>query len=192
MAHDVVISVLTPDRVGLIAGVTHAVYAAGGNIRAISQTVLQGYFTIILTATLPDDCVAERLQQAIEATGRAGELSVLVRRRLPADAAPAAQPAGDRFVLTISGPDQPGILARITAYLASRGINIEDLAAHTDNARFLVMGELTVPASEDVRQLHIDLNALLPADDRLVTLQHVNVFAATTEVAFRHAKRSTP
>jgi len=192
MAHDVVISVLTPDRVGLIAGVTHAVYTAGGNIRAISQTVLQGYFTIILTATLPDDCAPDHLQHAIEATGRAGELSVLVRRRTHTDAAPPAHPAGDRFVLTISGPDQPGILARITAYLASQGINIEDLAAHTDNARFLVMGELTVPASEDVRQLQIDLNALLPAADRLVTLQHVNVFTATTEVAFRHAKRSTP
>lgn len=192
MAQEFVISVLTPDRVGLIAGVTHAVYAAGGNIRAISQTVLQGYFTIILTATLPDECAPAQLQRAIEATGRAGELSVLVRPRANAGSPPAALPAGDRFVLTISGPDQPGILARISAYLASRGINIEDLAAHTDNARFLVMGEVVLPASEDVRQVYIDLSALLPADDRLVTLQHVNVFAATNEIAFRHTKRSTP
>lgn len=86
MARDVVISVLTPDREGLIAGVTQAIYSAGGNIRAMSQTVLQGYFTIIVIATLPDACTPAQLQEAIEATGRAGELlfwSALVPRPFP-------------------------------------------------------------------------------------------------------------
>lgn len=188
MAQDVVISVLTPDRVGLIAGVTQAIYNAGGNIRAMSQTVLQGYFTIIVIATLPDACTPGQLQQAIEATGRAGELSVLVRPRTAPVPAPTSLPSGDRFVFTMTGPDQPGILARITAYLASRGINIEDLAAHTEGGRFLVMGEVTMPHAQDVRQVHIDLQALLPSGDSSVTLQHINVFVATTEIAFRHSR----
>lgn len=87
----------------------------------------------------------------------------------------------------MTGRDQPGILARITAYLASRGINIEDLAAHTEGGRFLVMGEVTMPHAQDVRQVHIDLQALLPTGDSSVTLQHINVFIATTEIAFRHS-----
>jgi glycine cleavage system transcriptional repressor len=192
MANEMVISVLTPDRVGLIAGVTRAIFAAQGNISAISETVLQGYFTIIATATLPDACTPEQLQRAIEATGRAGELAVLVRLRQPAGGAHAVASSGDTFIMTVSGADQPGFLARISAFLASRGINIADLTAHTEHERFLVMAELVLPPGEDVRQVQIDLEALLPAADRLVTLQHVNVFAATNEVAFRHVKRSTP
>ncbi|MCX7846607.1 MAG: ACT domain-containing protein [bacterium] len=192
MSQEVVISVLTPDRVGLIAGVTQAIYAAGGNICAISQTVLQGYFTIILIAAVPDECTPEQLQKAVEASGRAGELSVLVRPRRRGALPMGPMPSGDRFVLTMSGRDQPGLLARIAAYLASRGINIEDLAAHTDGGRFLLMGELTLPAREDVRQVYIDLEALVPTPDAVVTLQHINVFVATTEIGFRHRSVLSP
>ncbi len=192
MAQEFVISVLTPDRVGLIAGMTQAVCEAGGNIVALSETVLQGYFSVIATAALPDACTPEHLQRAIEATGRAGELAVLVRRRQAPAAARATAPGSDTFIMTVSGADQPGFLARISAYLASRGINIEDLSAHTDHDRFLVMGELVLPAREDVRQVQIDLEALLPPGERVVALHHANVFAATNEIAFRHTKRSTP
>ncbi len=48
----IIISVLGRDRVGIIAAVSGVLSAAGVNILDISQTILQGYFAMILVADM--------------------------------------------------------------------------------------------------------------------------------------------
>ena len=187
MAHTFVISVLTKDRVGIIAGVTKALYDLGGNIAAISQTVLDGYFTIIITAAFPAGLTAEQIRAGVTKSGGSGELSVSVQQRDPAPPAAPGGRSGDRFILTITGEDRPGILHRISSYLSSRGINIEDLYAYTEGERFVLIGELMIPTEQDVRQLQIDLSELWRETTVTVRLQHQNIFLATNEIDFRHA-----
>ena len=74
-----VISVLVSDRVGVLRDITSAVTGMGANIDGISQTVVEGYFTVILTATFDRPKPPEEVREAILENFRKDEASVVVR-----------------------------------------------------------------------------------------------------------------
>ena len=51
MSKPYMISVMSHDRVGIIADVTGAIKSLHGNLEDLSQTVMKGYFTMLLLAT---------------------------------------------------------------------------------------------------------------------------------------------
>lgn len=74
----VIVSVLGLDRVGIIAGLTKVLAEAGANILDISQTILDGFFTMILVADLASAAVElAELQERLSARG--AELGVQVQ-----------------------------------------------------------------------------------------------------------------
>jgi len=184
MPKDFVLTVMSLDRVGIVAGVAEAVTGLGGNIDAISQTVMQGYFTIIVTVRFDGDLDPAALRDAVRASGAPGELEVSVKERAVLEA-PGVVPDADRFILSITGPDQRGIIHRICAYLVSRGINIEDLYAYAQDSKFLLIAQLQVPPGLEVERLQMDVASLWPGEQMRVSLQHENIFLATNQVDFR-------
>jgi glycine cleavage system transcriptional repressor len=187
MPKDYVISVMSLDRVGIVAGLTEAVLELGGNIDAISQTVLKGYFTIIVTAHFDAAVEAGALAEAVRARGARGELEVSVQERLLPAPPPVVQ-RGQRFILTVAGPDRKGVIHRISSYLASRNINVEDLYAYRDGPRFVLLAQVQVPPDQEIERLQVDVASLWPAGDMQVTLQHENIFLATNNIDFRNAE----
>ena len=76
-----VVTVVGKDRVGIIAGVCAALASHNVNVLDISQTVMQGYFTMMMVTdvsgcTLP---MAE-LCKAMDAKGQEMGLSIRVQR----------------------------------------------------------------------------------------------------------------
>ncbi len=69
MPSHVVISLMSRDRVGIIAAVAKSIFALGGTIGAISQTVMDEYFTILLTADFAGDPSLDAVRQGLEAAG---------------------------------------------------------------------------------------------------------------------------
>jgi predicted amino acid-binding ACT domain protein len=185
MPQDYVLSVMARDRVGIVAALTAAIAELDGNIDAMSQTVLRGYFTIIVTVRFSSDVSAGTLAQAVCAKGGPGELAVSVKAREAAGPA-AARHGSERFVLTITGEDRKGIMHRVTSFLASRDVNIEDLYAYVEGEGFRFIGQLEVPGGVDVERLQMELSGLWPPGEMQVSLQHENVFLATNHVDFRH------
>src|ERR1039458_5355346 len=120
-----VISVLVSDRVGVLRDITSAVTDLGANIDGISQTVVAGYFTVILTASFDQPHSPDEIRVAIEEHFDVREASVVVRLYARRDAAPPTVD-GEGYVVTITGKDRPGILKATTGFLAAKGINIED------------------------------------------------------------------
>jgi len=185
MARDFVVSVMARDRVGIVAGLTEAVVELGGNIGALSQTVLEGHFTIIVTVRLEDETDMNVLIDAIRAKGAAGELQVTATEKRPGAMRPIVAGA-ERFVLILTGPDQKGIIRSISSFLAGRDINIEDLYAYTEGERFMLTAELGVPPTQELERLLVDLEGLWPETDMRLSIQHENIFLATNHVDFRH------
>ena len=176
-----VISVLVTDRVGILRGITAAIADLRGNIDAISQTVVEGYFTVILTATFPEIADPAVVRDAIARRFGRDEVSVIVRPFEPAAAPRRAGPA-DRYVLTLWGREQPGILKAVTAYLAEKGINIEDLYFKITGERVVHIGELSIPRRLDLKQVQDELQRALAPMGLTACLQHENIFRATNEV----------
>lgn len=174
-----VISVLVADRVGILKEITTALAAMGADITGISQTVVQGYFTVILVARFEAEQRLDAIRSAISNRFPDSEASVLVREFDPSARKPVA---GERYVLTMSGREQPGILKTVTSFLAEKGINVEDLYFRIDGERVTHVGEVTVPKPLDIKQLQDELRALLEPMGLGGSLQHENIFRVTHEV----------
>lgn len=177
-----VVTVMSLDRPGIIAGISEAIFKLGGNIEEISQTVVRGYFTVILYVSFPSDAPSpEEIKRAVASSGRPGELEVAVRedRGEPRYHPPEKH---DRFVLTLFGRDQPGIIRRISTYLARNGINITDLYGKAEEGGFTMVLELTVPSQLDPRLLKEELEELGRSIGLSAHLQHENLFKATHDL----------
>ncbi|MCD7756297.1 MAG: ACT domain-containing protein [Firmicutes bacterium] len=76
-----IVTVVGKDRVGIIAGVCSALAAYRVNVLDISQTVMQGYFTMMM-AVDTSECTLPlgELCSAMEETGMEMGLSIRVQR----------------------------------------------------------------------------------------------------------------
>jgi predicted amino acid-binding ACT domain protein len=117
----------------------------------------------------------------VVASGTPGELEVAVRVRdtRPSDA--SSSPEAQRFVLTVTGPDQRGIIHRISSYLASRGISISDFYARVEEGQFVMIIEIDIAPQTDVRTIQDDLAAMGEEMGLSAYLQHENIFIATND-----------
>jgi predicted amino acid-binding ACT domain protein len=177
--HAYVLDVMSNDHPGIVAAVTTAVESLGGNIDSCSQTVLGGYFTLIMIVSVPEPIEPERLAERV----RQGEsqFQVIARRALPSpDHLP--REISDKFVITAFGKDQPGIVRRFSQYLAGKDINIVDLYGDRKGDEFVLIGQLEVPVRWDIRMLQTDLEQMGEEMGFTVQLQHENVFVATNQL----------
>jgi len=175
-----VLNVMSDDHPGIVAAVTEAVESLGGNIDACSQTVLGGYFTLIMIVSFPEPIESEKLTAKVRAApANGGDYQVMVRRTVPV--APVRE-ISDRFVITAFGKDQPGIVRRFSQYLAGKDINIVDLYGDLRGDEFVLIGQLEVPAHWDIRMLQADLEQMGSELGFTVKLQHENVFVATNQL----------
>ena len=170
------------------AAVTGAVESLGGNIDACSQTVLGGFFTLIMIVSLPEPIEADLLVKRVhQSEAGAAEFQVMARpRRLPQRTAP--QTGVDRFVITAFGKDQPGIVRRFSQYLAGKDINIVDLYGDRTGEDFVLLGQLEIPSRWDLRLLQADLEEMGRELGFTVKLQHENIFVATNQLRLTNPK----
>lgn len=182
-----VLDVMSDDHPGIVAAVTTAVESLGGNIDACSQTVLGGYFTLIMIVSTPNPVDPAVLAEQVREAGTSNSpFQVLAR---PANAPPKltpSEPCG-RFVITAFGKDQPGIVRRFSQYLAGRDINIVDLYGDRTGDEFVLIGQLEVPTRWDIGMLQTDLEQMGEELGFTVKLQHENVFVATNQLRVSYA-----
>ncbi len=76
-----VITVLGTDRVGIIAGVSATLAEANVNILDITQTIMQGIFTMIMVVDTGISNISfEELDQRLKAKGDALSLQIRIQR----------------------------------------------------------------------------------------------------------------
>lgn len=150
------ITVIGADRPGIVADVTAALAALGGNVEDSSMTLLRGHFamTLILEVT---STVAE-VTDALAPVTADGSLAARVEQvndTPPGDHEVAAEP----YLMTVHGSDRPGIVAATTRVLADAGGNITDLATRLSASGLYVLTvEVGLPGGCDgaglQRRLH--------------------------------------
>ena len=183
-SHGFVLTVMSDDHPGIVAAVSNAVESLGGNIDSCSQTVLGGYFTLIMIVSVPEPIEPERLAQRVRGASSMGAgYEVLVR---PAQGLQDFVPEpSERFVISAFGEDQPGIVRRFCQYLAGKDVNIVDLYGDRNGTQFVLIGQVEVPARWDIRMMQADLEQIGEELGFTVKLQHENVFVATNQLRLK-------
>lgn len=180
--HSYVLDVMSDDHPGIVAAVSNAVEGLGGNIDSCSQTVLGGYFTLIMIVSVPEPIDSAQLAERVRQAASVGsEFQVMARAAIPA-VSHGAKDETDRFVITAFGTDQPGIVRRFSQYLAGKDINIVDLYGDRSGNDFVLIGQVQVPKRWDIRLLQADLEQMGQELSFTVKLQHENIFVATNQL----------
>ena len=76
-----IVTVVGKDRVGIIAGVCTALAGFNVNVLDISQTVMQGYFTMMMVVDLSlCDAAFDELSRSMKDYGESRALSIRIQR----------------------------------------------------------------------------------------------------------------
>jgi glycine cleavage system transcriptional repressor len=188
--HVYVLNVMSDDHPGIVAAVTGAVESLGGNLDACSQTVLGGYFTLIMIVSVPQAIDASHLVDRVRSAESTGSKFQVLARAVKTKKHASPVEATDRFVITAFGHDQPGIVRRFSAYLAGKDINIVDLYGDRTGEDFVLIGQVEVPMHWDIRMLQTDLEQMGSELGFAVKLQHENIFVATNQLRLPQAPHS--
>ncbi|MDO5567008.1 MAG: ACT domain-containing protein [Planctomycetia bacterium] len=182
MQHGYVLNVMSLDRPGIVAGVSAAISELDGNIKSCSQTVLNGYFTLIMTFSLPKKWKITELEETILKTEGLKDCQAMIRT-MESDASRQADQAQNIFVITAFGKDRKSIVARFSEFFAEKDINIIDLYGDlTPEGEFVLISQIEVDPSHDIRNLQLDLEEMGHELGFTVKLQHNNIFVATNRI----------
>jgi glycine cleavage system transcriptional repressor len=177
--HTYIVTVTAADRVGIVFSVAGTVRDQGGNILELSQTVMRGYFTIILAVEFAQPKDTRKLAAAITERGKRFDLTVAVIEQKASPETPV--PDGERFILTVLGVDNPGNIHGIAGCLAAHGVNIVDLHARADGARFSLVMEVFIPPDLAPATVRAELERFGRDLGLEAFVQHENIFLATSE-----------
>src|SRR5271169_1525240 len=147
-----VMTIISPDRTGLVEAVARAVAGHGGNWLESRMCRLGGEFAGILRVEIP----AAKKTALLAALDKlqANGLQIVVR-----DDAPVSAVAGRQTKLEIVGADRPGIVREIASALARAGVNVEEFSSEVASAP--MSGETLCKAGARLRlPAHCDLAAL--------------------------------
>lgn len=76
----IIISVIGHDRVGIIAGIATSLAEAGINILDINQTILQGFFTMVMVADMTNSSIdIAQLREILNHKGQELQLQITVQ-----------------------------------------------------------------------------------------------------------------
>ena len=170
-----VMTIIGPDRTGLVESVARVVADHGGNWLESRMCRLGGEFAGILRIELP----VEKRQTLLGAlqTLQSRGLTVVVRP----DEASAAATQGPQTRLEIVGHDRPGIVREITSALARANVNVEEFSSECVSAPmsgetlFKAAARLQLPERCDLAALKTDLEKI--AADLLVDISFAEVSA---------------
>jgi len=82
-------------------------------------------------------------------------------------------------IITVVGNDKVGIIAKVSAFLAERGINIEDISQTVLSGNFVMMMMVNLASSSKaLEEIKKELNGLGDTLNVSISLMHEKVFSA--------------
>ena len=143
--HELAITVIGPDRTGIVADVAEALAGVGANLTDSTMTRLRGHFTMTLICTGP---TADDVEKALEPM--TGVVTTVRRVEPEADTATAGEP----YLVSVHGADRLGIVAAVTRVVAEGGGNITDLSTRLAGPLYVLIAEADLPpgAAEELAE----------------------------------------
>ena len=125
-----IISVIAADRPGIVDEVSRIIAAENCNIEESRMAHLGGDFALV-TLISGEGEAAGKAAGMVREWAEAGDMTAVSRET----ARPSEMP-GARAEIGLEIPDRPGIVNRVTHFLARRGANVESLQTEVRSAPF--------------------------------------------------------
>jgi len=155
-----VMTVIGPDRPGLVDSVASLVEEHGGNWLESRMCHLGGQFAGLLQIEIPEG-EQESLKASLRSLGD-GSLEIVIHE----SASDSENLCSEVAVVEIVGQDRPGIVRHISHAFASKGVNVEELsttrysAPMSGETLFEAKARVCLPESCDADQLREELESI--------------------------------
>ncbi len=184
MENQIIISVMSQDRPGIIADITGAIYELNGDLADLNQSVLFGYLTMILVATFNTNITVEDILARISAIDSTTKLDVMVRKMdVPVDTAHSKLPE-KTYIVTAQGKNKRGLVHGISSFCYHHNINILDLATTRTDDRYTMILQLDLSSVDSIRDVRKELQNYGEGSGLHVVMQHHQLFQVTNEINF--------
>ncbi len=182
-----VISIMCRDRVGLVYEITSAISELGGNIADLRQSVLCGYFTMILLAAFPADVEKRTIERKFAEVDSKSETVI----DTAVEKVPSQTPTADTapqivYVLTATGSDRVGLVATVTGFCAEHNILILDASTAVSADEYVMILMIELNDRTVIGQVRTELQQYAQANNLKVVLQHHDIFQAVNEINLPH------
>lgn len=162
MPKQYIITLTASNRVGIFAAVATALAELGGELQEVKQTLLDKFFTMIVSAEFPEHRDADVIVDHLR--GRCERFGIEITLKDPSNEVLTSDLEEDvgRHLLTLTGRDEPGLLSRIATRIARDRIDIAEMhAKRVDAGRsFEVVMTLVVPLTVEIAELINDLEEI--------------------------------
>jgi len=161
MQTNIIVSVIGPDRPGLIEQLSSVIAAASGNWEGSRMLRLAGQFSGMVQVVIDEEALPG-LHEALAVLENSG-LQTRVHHTGSIDPEPES---GLALALEVVGQDRQGIVSAIAGTLAKLGVNVIELATDCSHAPwsgerlFKTNARLIVPEGIDSDQLRREIEAI--------------------------------
>ncbi len=182
MGKSFVVSVMSKDRPGIIAAVTTVVFDLGGDLADLNQSVLGGYFTMILIAEFDESVQKKDLLEKFSAVQDTTAMEALINE-MEGDY-PVNQRVLPRetYVLTAQAQNRKGLVKCLGDFFYSKNINVLDLVTTSDKDMYTMIFQVDLTEVHSMGALRNDLKTLGEEQGLQLVLQHNDIYMATNEV----------
>ncbi len=167
-----VLTAVGADRPGLVSEISSLVLAAGANLEDSRMAILGGEFALLMLVSGEPIAVAAVEQSSVELGARLG-LRVLTKATSPQQAPRDFLP----YQIRVTGVDRPGIVQRVAAVLAARGVNVASLESRLSYAplsgtpMFILEAALQIPSVLALADLRRELASACEEENWDFTLE---------------------
>lgn len=151
------------DQSGIVSAVSQVFFDTQCNVEDTSMTLLEDHFSMMFIIQAPPSLTVDKLQEKLTTAFPQDSLHFSIYTIETQQEEP--QRTGTPWMISVSGPDQTGIMFHVTRYLAQHQINIQHLSSKrltrsNSMPLFLMALEVDVPASISEHDIIEDLKAL--------------------------------
>lgn len=181
----VILTVIGPDKPGIIASVSHILFTNNCNIENISQTILQSEFASICIVTVPEGLTLDSIKKSLE--NELSPMGLHVHAKMLGDESPLPpKPETEPFIISTCGPDRKGLVALISKIIAGYGVNISNLKAVFEGGvnpdRNIMIFEVDIPNHIDLSSFSNTLKQQAGELNLDLTVQHKNIFDVVNRI----------
>lgn len=176
---------MSRDRVGIVHEIASAIADLEGDLADTQQSVLWGYFTMILLATFPEAVSRRDIERKLAEVDSRSDTKLETAVKQVRAEVNVAQPAipEHTYVLTAKGQDRIGFVAAVSGFCARNTINILDLSTTVSDGSYIMIliVDLT-QAAASIDGMRHQLRQFAQENEFNVVLQHYDIFRATNEI----------
>jgi len=182
MKKQLVISVMSKDRSGIIADITGVILNLGGDLADLNQSVLGGYFSMILIAEFDSNVTSEDVLAGISHIESDTKIeSNIMEMDGTAEAEYVILPK-ETFIVTAQAFNRKGLVKIMGDFFYKRHINVLDLATKREKDQYTMIFQVDLSLIDSLKTLRAELQSMGKKEQLDLVLQHNDIFQATHEI----------